>query len=468
VVSVLAAGVGATALFLFMPQDVIRKKDISNAFAQLRDDVGALYRAARPEAPPLHEDPDDRPRLKDGDARAGAEDLKNELHQTRKAIADLVRESVESRDRGKEEPLLERSFSFTRSGENAEWKASPRTICETLLVTNEGPSIAKDVRVLIDGKSIASTLREIAERAVQGLVDEKQKAIALWRAVVDGRRHDWPAHKEAEDPVKLLGVYGYGFCSHAAHALAALAREAGMKARVLHVRGKHLVTEIMVDGKWAVFDADAETHYPMPDGSLASAEDLRLNPALVSASPSKIYSEAKLRDFYGSPDLVESKPKDTAQPHSLHLALRPGESIEYSRARKGLFFSSRYLDEPREYANGEWSFRPSLADQTWMQGCTRSQIFVPSETALASGFSPPKSPAQPCICHTSSICLILLWMGKLSWKPRASGLLRKSPATDQRGRRSRFGLRERTFGFSLFPTTCTAFTDHRTTDSILV
>ncbi|MFM7375910.1 MAG: transglutaminase domain-containing protein, partial [Chthoniobacterales bacterium] len=258
----------------------------------MQDDAASLHRVASPDTPPLHDDPDDhRPRLKDGDERAGGEDLKSGLHQTRKFIADLVRESVESKASGKKEPALERSFSFTRSGEIAAWKAPARTLCESLLVTNEGPSIAKDIRVLIDGKSPATTLRELAERAVQSLADETQKATALWKAIVDGRRHDWPAHKEAEDPVKLLGVYGYGFCSHAAHALAALARESGMQARVLHAKGKHLVTEIMVDEKWAVFDADAETHYPMPDGSLASAEDLRHNPNLLSAAPSGIYSE---------------------------------------------------------------------------------------------------------------------------------------------------------------------------------
>lgn len=361
----------AGAASIFPRRAELRKKDIADAFEQLRDDAGALYRAARPGTPPLLDDPDDRrPKLKDGDATAGVEDLENELARTRRIIADLVRQSLMSEKHGTEAPLPTHQFDFSRPGQSVEWRS--QTDCRSLIVANDGPSSATDVRILLDGKSLPVTVEEIIGNASQNAAGEKQKATALWKAVVEGRRHDWPAHKEAEDPVKLFGVYGYGFCSHAAHALAALARQAGMTSRVLQSRGKHLVAEIMVDGKWAVFDPDAETCYPMPEGRLASAEDLRLDPGLLAGSPSPIYSEAKLRDFYTSTDLRESEPSDPAAAHGLHVTLRPGESIEYSRARRGLFFSSKYLDEPREYANGEWRFVPRADGELWLKGCQKA------------------------------------------------------------------------------------------------
>lgn len=368
----LVSGVAAWAV-IFQQRHAPTKRNVSAAFSQLRDDIGALSRLVQPDAPRLTDDPDDRPRDAQREhVRASVEDLEKELSLTRLSIARLVEEVLASREAGKENDGTTREFVFNRPGQKVEWNATPGTVCRSLRFTNEGPSLAGDVRVLIDGKTPPATAGEFIARIVDPTMNEKQKAIALWRAVVEGRRHDWPAHPEAQDPVKLLGVYGYGFCSHAAQALAVLAQEAGLPSRVRQARGRHVVAEIMIGGRWAVFDADGEAYYVKPDGALASADDLRQDPGLLALSPSTIYTEAKLRDFYTSAELREKKPSSASEPHGLQVALRPGESIRYSRARRGLFFSSRYLEEPREYANGEWTFEPRAHDQLWLLGCKSS------------------------------------------------------------------------------------------------
>lgn len=389
---------GAATFSFFASREAPRKKDLAVAFSQLRDDVGALSRVARPDAPRLMDDPDDRPReAKNEHVPATVEDLNKELARTRLTIAGLVREMVASREAANETDGTERDFIFSRSGQTAEWKALPGMACRSLCVTNEGSSLADDVRVLIDGKTLPATSGEFIARVVDPSMNEKQKAVALWRAVVEGRRHDWPAHPEAKDPVKLLGVYGYGFCSHAAQALAEFAQEVGLNSRVRQARGQHVVAEIMVDGRWAVFDADGEAYYIKPDGVLASADDLRQDPGLLALSPSTIYAEAKLQDFYMSAELREKKPSSGSEPHSLQVALRPGESIRYSRARQGLFFSSRYLEEPREYANGEWTFEPRPQDQLWLLGCESSanlQAVPETEGPWSWSTGQPGSPAK--------------------------------------------------------------------------
>ena len=153
--------------------------------------------------------------------------------------------------------------------------------------------------------------------------------------------------------------------------LAALRRRRACPSRVRQARGKHLIAEIMVDGRWAVFDPDGEAYYVKPDGVLASADDLRQDPGLWRMAHT-IYTEEKLRDFYTSAELREKKTPSGSEPHSLQVTLPPGESIRYSRERRGLFFSSRYLEEPREYANGEWTFEPRAQDQLWLLGCQSS------------------------------------------------------------------------------------------------
>lgn len=365
------AGIGSG--FFFARRESPTKKDVAAAFSQLRDDVASLLRAVRPELPAISEDPDDRPAdSKSARRPASRSDVQSELTLTRRTIADGIKAALSARRSPEEKQGIKYNLRFDHP-QSIEWKTPQGTFCRNLLVANEGPSIASNISIVLDGEALPATSVEIAGRIAGDSVEETRKAVALWKSVVDGRCHDWPAHKEAEDPVKLLGVYGYGFCSHAAHSLAALARHAGLESRVLQARGKHLVTEIMVDGRWAVFDADAEAFYPMPGGLLASAEDIRANPGLLTSSPSRVYSEAKPRDFYTASDIVESKPSVPPESHSLRVKLRPGESIIYSRDRIGLFFSSRYLDEPREYANGEWVFKPQADGDMWLRGCKSSR-----------------------------------------------------------------------------------------------
>ncbi len=77
-------------------------------------------------------------------------------------------------------------------------------------------------------------------------------------------------------------------CGSKAWLLAILAQRAGLSARELrlcdaHHVARHVVCEVHVDGRWAVFDPTADLAFRRADGAPATAEELR-DPLLLTAN----------------------------------------------------------------------------------------------------------------------------------------------------------------------------------------
>ncbi len=351
------------------------KADVDEVFGLLEDDAAALGRALDPSAPRIFQDPADITReVDEPQASARKADLEAGAIALRRNFVLLLRQAL-ARGRG-DAPEHHEHVVFTaeKSGETFPWKVPAGTVAGQATISNAGPSIVDAVRILIDGKAMPPTLQELVAGAVQGARSDEQKAIGLWNAVVAGRVHDWPAHREAADPLKLLHVYGYGFCSHAANALALLAREAGLESRVLQAKGKHVVAEIKINGQWCMLDADGEMFARRPDGTIASVDDIRSSLALLDATPRGFYSAEKLREIYRDGDFKVRKLFHPEPTRALNTRLRPGESLGYSTRRNGLFYLTRYLEEPVEYANGTWTFTPVWENGAWLidSGGTRN------------------------------------------------------------------------------------------------
>ena len=362
----LLATAGYSAYLSQVLRAVPTKDQVSSAFTQLKDDLDGLRRIYDPAESPLYEDPADRPRLLRGNkSPAKRTTLREELSGTRQKIFSMVRRELSARHEGTLVVMKSEEYFFDASGQLEGWRSSQtpdyRSL-ESLEIFNQGPSTIRGLRVVIDEHPAPTSVEEIVAQRIQPGWSEEQKAIALWQTMVEGRRHDWPPHNEAMSAVKLIGVYGYGFCSHAAYALAELAQAAGLSARIRHARGHHVVTEIRTGDHWSMFDADGAVYYRRPDALIASVEDLQRNPELLASMTSEIYSQEKLREIYGAVpfEIRDASPRQPS--HRLCLRLRSGESITYSRARRGLFVATRYLEEPAEYANGIWRFKPLLAD----------------------------------------------------------------------------------------------------------
>ena len=197
-----------------------------------------------------------------------------------------------------------------------------------------------------------------AETILEGIHDvgmtDEEKALAIYEFVKAWRIHWFPPYssKEMHDPVKLIGVYGYGYCDDSARAIEQLATRAGLRARVWELHG-HVVSEIYFDGRWHLLDADKERTYDHPNGYLAGVEDLAADPSL---DPEYGYLYSSTHDNVVSP-------AGELSAHSLALKLAPGDSATF--AKKQVEYLPRSLQERlaphEEYADAQ-------GPRTWTVG----------------------------------------------------------------------------------------------------
>jgi hypothetical protein len=87
-------------------------------------------------------------------------------------------------------------------------------------------------------------------------------------------------------------AYFQANCGSKVWLLCFLAGRAGLQARELRLcdRGhaaRHVLCEIMIDGRWAVFDPTADLDFRRSDGEFATAEELR-DPRLLAANAARV------------------------------------------------------------------------------------------------------------------------------------------------------------------------------------
>ena len=138
-----------------------------------------------------------------------------------------------------------------------------------------------------DAFSMADYRNHPAWRNLQG----QDLALAVWKAFVGtetGVAHFQPLREGPDpvdwefrmirDPIKMLNVYGYGFCGAFGPTTAGLFEAMGFEqARSAGIPGlNHSVTEVWYDGAWHYFDTDVRGFLFRRDGeTVASIEEAR-------------------------------------------------------------------------------------------------------------------------------------------------------------------------------------------------
>jgi hypothetical protein len=343
-------------------------EDLAKAFKLLGDDFESLRRYSEATLSGLHEDPANKPIIpltEKSSSCATKAELDAQLMKIRTIILREIQKKS-SAHRPPNKPTRSQPF-LVANGQPFILETQDERILVGIAIKNLGPNTIENLGFFLNGKKTPSRIEEIVHNTTSGSLNEEEKALALWSYVSKNRLHDWPPHsgKEAFDPVKLFSVYGYGFCSHSAKALAILAENAGLKSRVRHAKEQHAVCEIQIDGHWSMFDPDGEVFYRTGEGRIASVDEICSDPNLVLTAQSPIYSHAKLKEIYSKHLFLKTPFEKFGQftPHEIHIELRPGEELEFSTQKKGLFFASRYLEVPQEYANGSWFYEP-----VWISG----------------------------------------------------------------------------------------------------
>ncbi len=179
------------------------------------------------------------------------------------------------------------------------------------------------------------------ESVVSEEMSDEEKIIALWNFVVKWRYHYYPSEEnghEPHDPVKLINVYGYGYCDDSASVLSLLARALGFMSRTYGLDG-HVVSEIYYDGAWHMFDPDMEVFYRGPEGNVASVEYLEINSDLVLFGPelavdtprayvANLYSTAG-NNFILTPDKLISDILKYNKVHEIDWFLSPDDEVDF-------------------------------------------------------------------------------------------------------------------------------------------
>lgn len=233
----------------------------------------------------------------------------------------------------------------------------------------EVPLIAPSL--VANGRRDWQNIDAVLHAAVGGLSGEAEQAMGLWQFLVENRYHSDPAHDrdESHDPVRMLNIYGYGFCDDSATVYVAMARTLGLDARVWGLNG-HVVPEVFFDGSWHLLDPDGEVYYRSEDGhTVASVEELADHPelldvpVLVAGRLKPKYDFATVSPIYSSKEnnRVMSRGPPTVF-HSMDFMLRPGERVIRSWGNEGHRFANSFYGVPKHFGNGEWIYDIPLAD----------------------------------------------------------------------------------------------------------
>ncbi len=141
------------------------------------------------------------------------------------------------------------------------------------------PSIVSHVTVLSDKTPDLSSIDAWKKAYIKEGMTDEQKAMAVWKTVVLFQHQEAPpveylqVENSVQDPIKMANVYGYSLCSVASAHVQALARAAGLQACGWTLN-RHVVPEIMWNGKWHLLDASLIAYFPKSDGEPAGVEEI--------------------------------------------------------------------------------------------------------------------------------------------------------------------------------------------------
>lgn len=199
--------------------------------------------------------------------------------------------------------------------------------------------------------------------------------------------------RTVRDPVKLINVYGYGYCGILGPTMAGVCQGMGLgRSRTLILPGwGHVAAETFYDGKWHYLDLDVRTAFRRADGSLAAMADAQRDAALWQGPRGplffpldplepvrKVYEQTPVRHYY---DFHSGG-------HTMDYVLRQGETFtRWWQPRDGRWqHNERYHQEPffrqlieraprgpkckhqgwtsHAHGNGRFVYQPDLTDRS--------------------------------------------------------------------------------------------------------
>jgi hypothetical protein len=232
----------------------------------------------------------------------------------------------------------------------------------------------------------------LAWEVYQYLTDRRTGLFPLGKEVYEGR-DVLPEFRIIRDPVKLINVYGYGFCGILGPTMAGIWHdmEAGPSRTLILPGWNHVVGEVFYAGQWHYLDLDCRAAFRRPDGSLASMAEAQQddalwkgpsNPVFFPLDPlpevRKVYAKTPVHPYYGY----------HFSGHTMDFILRQGETftrwwkpqdgrwLHWDTYHRDDFFRKLFEREPRgpkckhagwtvhTHGNGRFVYQPNLTEKS--------------------------------------------------------------------------------------------------------
>jgi hypothetical protein len=165
----------------------------------------------------------------------------------------------------------------------------------------------------------------------QYLTDERTGLFPLGQPVREGR-DVLEEFRQVRDPVKLINVYGYGYCGILGPTMAGVCEQIGMgPSRTLVLPGwHHVVGETYYDNRWHYLDLDVRAAFRRADGRLASMAEAQRDDALWRPTDRKLFFPLdrleQVREVYRTTPVHPYYGHHFAG-HTMDYVLRQGETF---------------------------------------------------------------------------------------------------------------------------------------------
>jgi hypothetical protein len=271
-------------------------------------------------------------------------------------------------------------------------------------------------RILKEGAVDTSSVEAIIASVIKPGMTQEQKALAVydflrnsvyhWAAPREGARPDDHEYGAVYDPVKLINVYGYGYCFQSRGALEALWQAAGLEARSAGIGG-HSIAEVFYDGGYHFLDADQHGYCLLADGkTIASIDQICRDPIgllLKQPNPSKPFfpATADPKVPYEAKHLVAAYFASTADNFYQHDKTVTGHRMDVT-----LLPGMRYVR--RFSGDGRWNLRNKSVDFEYQVGYVDPRV-GPKDFLSATGYGTGELLYQPDLTAASSEYTAGVW-----------------------------------------------------------
>lgn len=239
---------------------------------------------------------------------------------------------------------------------------------------------------LSNGHNDFRSLNSIVANVIRPGMTDREKAIALWHLETTHRFHATTNDAEANDPIKVLNVYGYSTCGDDSICMAGLWKTAGFKVRPARVVG-HCITQVHYDGRWNLLDGDMGPFFLLRDNStIASEQDIVRDHDLIKRThthgildaDSRASAEWSAALFVYEGDAAGDR--NSERNTTMNMVLRPNEALVWRWGhRVPLKYHGRAeITEWGQRAaericNGLWEYRPDFTRNSWQGGAQTVQ-----------------------------------------------------------------------------------------------